>query len=445
MGLKDKLASLLPSGGVRVGRADAPATPAPSTLDRGAAPGWQRGPQDEPLPFAELRPWHKIRTKHGTAWEHVEALPAGWVHGHVPVAQALELPGDALDVLCADERLQGFDVRRALFLDIETTGLSHGAGTYAFLIGLGHFDDEGRFIVRQLTLDSPEHEMAQLARFKELLEGYDTLVSFNGKSFDLSVLQTRLVVQRFYDPSEGELKLTPHLDLLHIHRAIWKGGLPDTKLQTLERHVLGFERHDDVDGEMIPALYFSYLQRGDARSLDPVLAHNVMDVVSMAALVGDLLRSIHRPHTCSEAHRLAGLGKLHLRRGLARRATQLVEQALSLGLEGDALRDALRTTVDAHRKLGEQGRAYPFLETWRQTFPRDVDPIIELSKHHEHRTRDYGEALRLALAAQNLLLPWQRTEHAGIRKRIERLRKRTGVSLDVAPQESASLDTLGSH
>lgn len=442
MGLKEKLATLLPSGGIRFGKAAPQPEPAPSTLNRGGTLPWQEGPQDEPLAFADLRPWIKTRTKYGTAWEHLEALPAGWLHGAVPVAQALELPGDALDVLCADDRLAGFDVRRALFLDIEATGLSHGAGTYAFLIGLGHFDAQGRFVVRQIMLDSPSNEMAQLARFKEILEGFDTLVSFNGKSYDLSVLQTRLVLQRFYGPTEGELKLTPHLDLLHIHRAIWKTSLPDTRLQTLEKHVLGFERHDDVDGELIPSLYFSYLQRGDARSLDPVMAHNVMDVVSMAALVGDLLRSIHRPHTCSEPQRLSGLAKLHLRRGLARKSVQLVEQALALGLEGDPLRDALRTSVDAHRKLGEQQRAYPVLETWTRTFPQDVLPWVELSKHHEHRTRDYGEALRCAVRAQALMLPWQRTEHAAVRKRIDRLQRRVGGPPDAG---STPLDTLPTH
>lgn len=440
MGLREKLATLLPSGGIRFGRAPAQVEPAPSTLTRSALLPWQQ--EDAPLPFASLRPWIKTRTKHGTSWEHLEALPAGFIHGTVPLAQALELPGGALDTLCGDDRLAGFDVRRALFLDIEATGLSHGAGTCAFLIGLGHFDAEGRFLVRQLVLDSPENEMAQLARFKELLEGFDTLVSFNGKSYDLSVLQTRLVLQRFYGPTACELKLTPHLDLLHIHRAIWKGSLPDTRLQTLEKHVLGFERRDDVDGELIPSLYFSYLQRGDARSLDPVLAHNVMDVVSMAALVGDLLRSIHQPHTCGEPHRLAGLAKLHLRRGLARKGVQLIEQALALGLDGEPLRDALRTSVDAHRKLGEQERAWPVLETWRRTFPRDVAPWVELSKHHEHRTRDYGEALRCAVHAQSLMLPWQSAEHAAVRKRIERLQKRAGGAL---PAEVPSLDTPPTH
>ena len=427
MGLRDKLASLLPTGGVLFGKPGAQPSRLVGSFDelsRRGATSVSSPPDAPPLPFSELRPWVREKTRFGLAWEHAETLSASYTHGRVPLQLALDLPGDALDVLCADERLRGFDVRRALFLDIEATGLSHGAGTLAFLIGLGHFDAEGRFVVRQLVLDSPENEMAQLAHFKRILEGFDFLVSFNGKSYDLSVLQTRLIVQKFYSPTEGELKLTPHLDLLHIHRAVWKSSLPDCRLQTLERHVMGVEREGDVSGELIPSLYFSYLQRSDAQSLDPVLVHNRLDVISMAALVGDLLRSIHRPQTCSEPKRLLGLAGLHVRRGLHHRALQIVEQALVLGLDGDDQREAFQLSLRAHRRLGEDHRMFPVLEAWRERFPDDVDPWVELAKHHEHRMKDYEEALTCAWRAKALLLPWQKGEHEAIGRRVARLRSR---------------------
>src|SRR5262249_52561928 len=107
--------------------------------------------------------------------------------------------------------------RRTIFIDLETTGLSGGAGTLAFLVGGGFFD-LGAFQVRQFVLTSHAAERALLAAVADFFEGADLIVSYNGKTFDVPVMETRWMFHRIGMPLEG----VPHFDMLHPARRLWK-------------------------------------------------------------------------------------------------------------------------------------------------------------------------------------------------------------------------------
>ncbi len=243
----------------------------------GAAP---EAPTDRTLELLpshldRLRPWRFEVTDFGSARSTREII-----------ALSRDLPEVDLASLLGDPRLAGFRFDEALYLDIETTGLGHGAGTLAFLVGLAWIEGD-HVVLDQLFLTDPTEEMALLRAFLDRLERCRYLVSFNGKSFDTSVLQSRLVITRLLGQVEAQLKLVPHFDLFHVSRRAYKGLLPDGKLQTLERAVLGldpFERHVVVPGALVPTLYFHYLHTGEAPPLHGVLVHNRVDVLSLVSL-----------------------------------------------------------------------------------------------------------------------------------------------------------------
>jgi uncharacterized protein YprB with RNaseH-like and TPR domain len=291
-----------------------------------------------------LRDWWHAPTPSGTAYVHRERLPA---------EPSPELPG--FYSLLGDERLKGFHPEQALYIDIETTGLSHGAGTFAFLVGCAYFEN-GEIVLEQLFMRDPTDEMPVLARFLELIERFRYLVSFNGKSFDLSVLQTRLIMTRMLSQLEVGLKVRPHLDLLHVSRQAYKGVFSDTRLQTLEREVLGLpaiEREDDVPGSLVPAIYFHYLHTGYAPQLDVVLRHNRTDVLSMISLTNHLMTLMDAPGDAAPRV-LFNLGRAALRKKHNVRAADLLDRAVrSRALTFDVHRQALEERVNACRRADD--------------------------------------------------------------------------------------------
>lgn len=253
----------------------------------------QSAPEAVPTLVEALGGGAVIPTTHGPAWALDTCFGLDDRHGDHALTMAFEARYAHLEAVTGDARLRGFDPREALYLDIEATGLEHGAGTMAFMIGLGSFD--GRAVrVRQLILREPDEEKALLELVWEAVDSHRFLVSFNGKSFDLSVLQSRLVMNRFCTAREGELKLVPHLDLLHLGRGLFRKVWQDVRLQTLEARVLGFVREDDMPGSLAPTCWFRWLREADPRPLAGIARHNLFDVLSMVSL-GGLLAHEARP------------------------------------------------------------------------------------------------------------------------------------------------------
>lgn len=228
---------------------------------------------------AELR---EALTPRGAYAVREARLPLEQRHGLQALAQVLDVRAELFQLLTGDERLRDFDPRRALFLDIETTGLSGGAGTKAFLVGLGWIE-ETDFVLWQGFLRGPEEEAALLHEVAERIERSQALVTFFGKTFDRHRLEDKMRVHGVRPP----FKERAHLDLYHPLRALYRPALVDARLATLERVLCGLVREDDLSGAYAPEAWYDFLA-GRPHRLERVFAHNRDDVLSLATLCAHL-------------------------------------------------------------------------------------------------------------------------------------------------------------
>jgi len=230
-------------------------------------------------------------------------------HGAVELRAATSVDASLFALTTKDARLTRLDPARALFLDIETTGLSGGAGTKAFLVGLGCFDAES-FRLWQGFLRGPEDEAALLHEVAARVRDSDALVTFFGKTFDRHRLEDKMRLHGVSPPFEGRA----HLDLYHPLRALYRSALEDARLQTLERVLCDVERIDDLPGAFAPEAWRDFLA-GRAHRLERVFEHNRDDVLSLVALCAHLgslelaPRDSNAEHAALEASRLRGLAR----------------------------------------------------------------------------------------------------------------------------------------
>lgn len=191
---------------------------------------------------------------------------------------------------------------RIVFLDLETTGLSGGTGTYAFLCGIGVTAGDF-FNVVQFFLEGPAYEAEWLRAIDAIIPADSTIATYNGKAFDLPLLRTRHVLARS-EPVWGRM---PHIDILHLARRFYKGHLPSCSLGSMERNVLGVRRSgEDIPGALIPEIYARYLRSRDAAPLAGVFYHNELDIASLAALYGHLARLLEGDCPCGRTLQKAG-------------------------------------------------------------------------------------------------------------------------------------------
>src|SRR5262249_28981891 len=216
------------------------------------------------------------------------------------------------------------DLNRAVFLDTETTGLSGGTGTYAFLVGLAFFDGDD-VVIQQYFMRHPGEEPALLTAIREPLAAFPIWVTFNGKAFDVPLLQTPYRYGRRACLPEP----TFHLDMLHPARRLWRNRLPSCSLATLERALLGVARRNDVPSWLIPSVYFDFVRRGTVDPLRAVFSHNAQDLLSLAALVGLVAQIVDEPPRYAGYVDTCALLRMYRDAGLAFEAESWVRAALS--------------------------------------------------------------------------------------------------------------------
>ncbi len=342
----------------------------------------RRGPA--PVPLEELVEGMRIENERGEFFLVDSSVHLEVRHGDVPLSRFHAIGPGTIGVLTAEPELDGFDLRRAVFLDTETTGLAGGAGTAAFLIGVGWVDGE-RFRVRQYFMRDYHEEGALLHALARELARFDRLVTFNGKMFDVPLLDARFRLNRGRFPLDG----APHLDLLHPARRLWKARLESCRLQSLEAALLGLRRHGDISGEEIPQVYFDWVRRRDARLLARVFEHNRQDIVSLAALAVLACQWVEEARA-EDPRDIFSLARVLERGRHYERSEAEYRRALAAGpgvLRGPAL---LRLAWRAKR-AGEYERA---AELWAQAGEAgEVEGWRELAMHHEHRSRDLEQAL----------------------------------------------------
>jgi uncharacterized protein YprB with RNaseH-like and TPR domain len=242
------------------------------------------------------------------------SYPADLSHGRRRIEACLPPPGAPIHLFDARIDPSSDWRRRMVFFDTETTGLSGGAGTLAFLVGCGWFDDQG-FTVRQFFLARPAGERPMLEALRGILSEASLLVTFNGRTFDVPLMETRWAFHRSAAPTDD----VPHFDMLHPARRLWRGrsagGDPDDsgcRLATLERTLLDLTRVGDVGGFEIPGRFFQFLRSGDPRPLEPVLEHNRLDLVSLAAVMSRGLQLARDGHpACRDCAEALALGRVY--------------------------------------------------------------------------------------------------------------------------------------
>ncbi len=316
---------------------------------------------------------------------------------------------------------------KQIFIDTETTGLSGGTGTIPFLIGFGYFDLEG-FTTKQLFLENPINEMAQLLEFSRALQNFGTTVTFNGKSFDLPLIKTRFLLNRLPNPMES----FSHIDLLHISRKIWKKRLTDRSLKELETRIIKFSRsQEDVPGWLIPQIYFDFLQSGEGSQIKNVAYHNEIDIVSMAVLYQRIEALLLRSHEIEDLDHLDlfSIAKMYFQVGEFDRSIALFEKCIFFeDFSTEIQCEIHKTLADIHKKSGQYEKA---LKHWYVSAElKSFDACIEIAKYYEHKVNQVSEALNWTYKALEYLdhSPLPRLEkiriYNNINKRIGRLSRR---------------------
>lgn len=309
-----------------------------------------------------------------------EHMAAPWGQGETLCAEAIRL-------------IQGIDIDgdvpmdEILFLDTETTGLSGGAGTLAFLVGCGRFTGQG-FTVRQYLMRDYPEEPSLLEQVAEELQGAKLLVTFNGATFDVPLLQSRFVMQRLRERAF----FPPHIDLLHAARRVYKLRIGRCSLTALEKAVLHEERAEDLPGSLVPEQYFRFLKTGDRALIEPILDHNRQDIVSLARLLVHMARLHQRPLDAGFEEDLFSLGRVMEKRGM-RETARCCYRAVGRGKMLLPALTRLAGMSAAERSDEEAARLYEKASLLPEA---DVRVYIALSKIYEHRLRRYDKALDIA-------------------------------------------------
>ncbi len=370
--LADKLKAL----GVKVGASDLapPQRPKPPSLDSTLG-------------------GHAQRTSFGETYLVEEFFPSTYTHGRKALQMAA--PRERLAVWSGDDRVANLPSDSFAFLDTETTGLSGGTGTYAFLVGAGRMIGDTFHLV-QFFMRDPSEEPALLEALESFLSPCEIVVTYNGKSFDIPLLNTRYQVNQQISPF---LRFA-HVDLLHLARRLWRNRLASRTLGNIEVEILYTNRNEeDIPGWLIPNRYFDYLKTGNAALLKPVFYHNAMDVLTLSALLDHVAGVLHDPVVEASEHGvdLLALARLFEEQGELDKAADLYLHGLEHSDLAEVGQNRLLVVQAMHRLAGIHRRRQDYnsaIALWeRAALLDDLDAHLQLAKYYEHQTRQLTPAL----------------------------------------------------
>jgi uncharacterized protein YprB with RNaseH-like and TPR domain len=366
-------------------------------------------------------------TLRGEVFVAENKYPSGYIYGTSPLVS--DSPLSIIAQWAKDSEVLNIPLSKFAFLDTETSGLSGGTGTYAFLVGVARFID-GEYVLQQFFMRDPAEEPALLEGLAKFLAPCEALVTFNGKSFDAPLLSTRYRLHQIPIP----YKDYSHLDLLPLARRLWRDRLESRALKYLEEHVLGLTRSsEEVPGYEVPWLFFDYLRTGDARPLGGVFYHNAMDVVAMAALLAHMNDMLESPYEGKVQHGLdfVALGKLFEDMGHWEDAARLFERGLELELDESDFGVAVKRLSSLQKRRGDMAEA---IRLWKDAAGRGhLYAFIELAKYFEHKERDMKSAMKWSKSALMRVEKAEMPEYMRIHwkneieHRMERLKRKAGL------------------
>jgi len=353
---------------------------------------------------------------------HLEAR-----YGQIPISLGLNIPGRILSVLSRDPAFENLSLPGALLLDLETTGLAGGTGTVPFLIGVGYFEEDS-FKVQQFFLQDLAAEAMMLKEFQALCaeKKFHSVITYNGKGFDVPLLETRFALNRLRFP----LAELPHLDFLFSARHLWKHKYESCRLYHLALEHLGASRSEDIPSEEIPWRYFQFLRTGDFSLVEPIIYHNQEDILSLYGVVvaGAVMVSQAMENQGMEADGLDlfGVGKILEKAGEVEKSVTFYEKALHNQLPGE-LSVKLKKNLASHfKKGGDFSRA---VELWLDLVENseDLECFRELAVYYEHQAKNPEEALKYALDGLALARGYHRGYEQDFQKRVERLSRKLEI------------------
>lgn len=319
-------------------------------------------------------------------------------YGRITLSYGLDVDSDILAGFSGDSAFEELNLDTALFLDLETTGLSGGTGVVPFLVGMGYYS-QGKFYVVQYFLGdlaAEERMIEELAEFFEQMN-FQSVVSFNGKGFDMPLLETRFILNR----CPFILSELPHLDFLYPARRLWKHKYESCGLAYLACRVLKTGRTEDIPSAEVPWRYFQYLRTGNFELIEPVLYHNQEDILSLLGVIilGSLIFSEEGDEEVADAMDLFGAGKIMESRGDIEKSVLFYKKALDGKLHPEISLKAKQKLSLYLKKSHEWDKA---VSLWKEitsikTSPRiQLFSIRELAMYLEHQEKDYREAIKLA-------------------------------------------------
>ena len=317
-----------------------------------------------------------------------------------------------------------FDIRRCLFLDTETTGLSGGAGTVAFLVGVGWVEGDA-LVIEQLMLREYADEPELIDRLSQRMAGFESVCTYNGRNFDMPLLEARFTMNRMRD----RWKTLENLDLLYPSRRAWKLRLGSCRLCNIETEVLGMAREDDLPGSEVPARFFQFMKTGEEALLDDIVRHNRQDIATLAKLLVRLCAVNDRPDLITDQRDQFSMGKSLERQGELKPAREMYRASARprpagtlAALSGERIAGSANWRLYALcRKSGDWAGAENVLIQMlrRRQMPGTV--CVELAKLCEHRRKDYSRALEYA--RQSALYPDGETAEQ-LEKRLNRIQRK---------------------
>jgi uncharacterized protein YprB with RNaseH-like and TPR domain len=369
-----------------------------------AAARGRTSPERRAVSIEDLVPGRRVANDRGEFFLVESDVHLETHHGDVPLGRFHAVLPETVGILTGERGFAAFDLAQAIFLDTETTGLAGGTGTAAFLVGIGFLDGD-RFRVRQYLMRDYHEEPALLHAVASDFGQRAHLVTFNGKMFDVPLLESRYRLNRERWP----LAAAAHLDLLHPARRLWKMRLDSCRLQSLEAALLGVRRYGDVPGEEIPRIYFDYVRTRHAGALPRILEHNRMDILSLAALAVVACQWVEEGRA-EDPRDVLSLGRVFERAERYDKSEAEYRRALAAGADEVRVPALLRLAQRAKRS-GDMPTA---LDLWQEAAAAG-EPLAlrELAMHHEHRSRDLAAAL--AAAERGLGLVTERGDPASRR------------------------------
>ena len=342
-------------------------------------------------------------------------------YGKNVLDDGLKIKGDVLHYLSRNGDFEQLDLSTALFLDLETTGLSGGTGTVPFLVGMGYYRNN-KFNIAQYflgELGEEERMIKELERFFSEMD-FRSVVTYNGKAFDLPLLETRFILYRRPFP----LSELPHLDFIFSARSLWKHKHESCRLFHLAQQIVEADRAEDIPSAEIPYRYFDYLRTGNFSLMEPVLYHNQEDILSLLGLIIAASKlflegRVPRAEEGFDAMDLVGVGKVFESAGDVDKSIEFFQRALEGDLPGE-LALTIKRNLSYHFKRHEDWEKA--ISLWQDVSQEDqLFCYRELAMYFEHKAKKYEDAKRAAEEGLVLSMKLSLNFQKDFEHRLERL------------------------